>query len=517
MVSDNHFPRIPSHGSKGNLGVTKQASNSGLKKMMNTLRMHGHDSLMESFFRRVVRDEVKRKLQEHLFSREKINEGGKSGARSLELCFINNNKLPDTTFTKTNVIPKDEPLQVALFDVRSKSIVNEGPFSSMKIEICPIQGEFESCEDDDWSETEFNDNILHERENKEPLLVGDRVVTLKNGVGSISKIMFNDNSGWVRNKKFRLGAKAMRNGENIKEGRSQAFRVKDIRGESYKKHYPPLLMDDVWRLEKIAENGKFRERLNSNGIYTVKDLLRLLVINESSLHEKFGKIQKKCWSAIIEHARSCVLDEYMLYSYEIIGEPIMLLFNVIYELVGVTFDKQKFYLPDDLTFTPSQKNWVEIVKQDAYKNIENLKAIDEGLLNCISLEARIKSTQEQDLQHIDISAANVNDDGMQNVEINVDPVADIRGIPENSYGHSTYTISEPDYDVSFDNFDEAEFSTFVDLLNFDMDVSNIEKPKAVWCKIRAVVKWGISVRRVVAAKRNEPLSFYKVYDISAIF
>lgn len=140
------------------------------------------------------------------------------------------------------------------------------------------------------------------------------------------------------------------------------------------------------------------------------------------------------------------------------------------------------------TFVLFLQNWVEIVKQDAYKNIEKLKAIDEGLLNCISLEARIKSTQEQDLQHIDISAANVNDDGMQNVEINVDPVADIREIPENSYGHSTYAISEPDYDVSFDNFDGAEFSTFVDLQNFGMDVSNIEKPKAVWCKIRAVVK-----------------------------
>ncbi|CAL5194815.1 unnamed protein product [Lathyrus oleraceus] len=517
MVSDNQFRRIPSHGSKRNLGLTKQASNSGLKYVINTLRMNANDSfLMESFIRGVVRDVVERKVQERVFSREKTNEGGKSGVRSLEICFINDDKLPDTTFTKTNIIPKDEPLQVALFDVRSKSIVNEGPFSSMKIEICPIQGEFESCEDDDWSETEFNDNILHERENKEPLLVGDRVVTLKNGVGSISEIMFNDNSRWARKKKFSLGAKAMKNGENIKEGRSRAFRVKDIRGEAYKKHYPPLLMDEVWRLEKIAENGKFRDRLNSNGVHTVKDLLRLLIINESSLHKKFGKIQKKCWSAIIEHARSCVVDEYMLYSYEIIGEPIMLLFNVIYELVGVTFDKQKFYLPDDLTFTPSQKNWVEIVKQDAYKNIENLKAIDEGLLNCITLEARIKSTQEQDLQHIDISAANVND-GMQNVEINVDPVADIREIPENNYGHSTYAISEPDYDVSFDNFDGAEFSTFVDLLNFDMDVSNIEKPKAVWCKIRAVVKWGISVRRVVAAKRNEPLSIYKVYDISSIF
>ncbi|XP_058740520.1 calmodulin-binding protein 60 B-like [Vicia villosa] len=506
MVSDNHFLRIPSHGSKWNLGVTNQTSNSGLKKMINALKMNGHDSLMESFFRGVVRDEVERKLQELLFSREKINEGGRSRARSLELCFINNNKLPIMTFTKTNIIPKDEPFQVALLDVRSKSIVNEGPLSSMKIEICPIKSVFESCDDEDWTENEFKDNILHERKNKEPLLDGDRFVTLENGVGSISKIIFTDNSGWVRNKKFSLGAKAMENGDIIKEGRSQAFRVKDVRGESYKKHYPPLLNDEVWRLEKIAENGKFRERLNINEIHTVKDLLRLLMVNGSSLHKKFGKIQKKCWLAIVEHARSCVVDDYKLYCYEIIGQPILLLFNVIYELVGVTFGEQKFYLPDDLTLTPNQKNSVEIVKQDAYKNIGNLREIDEAVLNSISLEARIKSTQDlQGYVEPFISSSNVND-RMQNVEINVDPVPDIREIPGNNY------------DVSFGNFDEAECSTLVDLLNSEMDItSNSEKPKAVWCKIRAVVKWRISgKRRVAAAKKNEQLSVYKVYDISAI-
>ncbi|CAI8615361.1 unnamed protein product [Vicia faba] len=461
--------KIPSHVPKWNLGVTKQAS-----------------------------------------IREKDNEDGKSGTRSLELRFINDDKLPISTFTKTNITPKNEPLQVELFDVRSKSIVNDGPFSSIKIQICPIQGKFESCDDEDWIQTEFNDNILHQRENKEPLLVGDRIVALKNGVASISKIIFTDNSAWVRSKKFRLGARAMKNGEIIKEGISQAFRVKHIRGEAYKKHYPPYLklMDDVWRLEKIAKDGPYHKRLHNNGIHTVKDLLRLLITNESSLHEKFEKIQKKCWSDIIEHARSCVVDDYTLYSYAI-GEPILLLFNVIYELVGVTFDAQKFYLPDDLRLTPIQKNLVEMVKKDAYKNIENLKAIDEGTLNSISLEACIKSSKEQDLQHFDISAENGNN-GMENVEMNVDPVADIREIGENNYGHSIENLINVSY------FDGAEWSTLVDLLNSDMEISNSEKPKAVWCKIRAVVKWGITVRRVAAAKRNEHLCCYKVYDISAI-
>ncbi|KAL5060893.1 hypothetical protein RYX36_032497, partial [Vicia faba] len=396
----------PILGSKRNHGVTKQTSNSRLKRMLK--RMNAHDSLlMKSFIRGEVRDEVERKFQELLVSREKINEVGKSGTRSLELRFINDDKLPISTFTKTNITPKNEPLQVALFDVRSKSIVNEGPLSSIKIQICPIQGKFESCDDEDWIQTEFNDNILHQRENKEPLLVGDRIVALKNGVASISKIIFTDNSAWVRSKKFRLGARAMKNGEIIKEGISQAFRVKHIRGE----------------------------------------------------------------------------DDFKLYSYEMIGQPILLLFNVIYEVVGVTFDAQEFYLPDDLTLTPNQKNLIETVKQDAYQNIEKLKAIHEAVLNSISLEACIKSTQEKDLQHFDISIANF-DGGMQNVQIIADPVPDINEMPQISY------------DALLDFFGGAESSTFVDLLNSDMEISNSEKPKALWCKIRAVVKWGISVRRV---------------------
>ncbi|MCI21603.1 hypothetical protein A2U01_0042772, partial [Trifolium medium] len=171
-------------------------------------------------------------------------------------------KLPDTVFTKSSIISKDEPLQIALVDVGSKSIVNEGSFSSIKIEICALDGEFGSCGSEDWTETQFNDNILRERDGKEPLLVGNhKIITLENGVASVSKIMFTDNSRWLRGKKFRLGVKAMQNGEKIKEGRSQPFRVKDNRGESYQKHYPPHLNDDVWRLKKIAKDGIFHKRL----------------------------------------------------------------------------------------------------------------------------------------------------------------------------------------------------------------------------------------------------------------
>jgi hypothetical protein len=51
----------------------------------------------------------------------------------------------------------------------------------------------------------------------------------------------------------------------------------------YKKHYPPALEDDVWRLEKIGKDGSFHKRLNQAGIFTVEDFLRLVVRDQQKL------------------------------------------------------------------------------------------------------------------------------------------------------------------------------------------------------------------------------------------
>lgn len=52
---------------------------------------------------------------------------------------------------------------------------------------------------------------------------------------------------------------------------------------AYKKHYPPSLGDDVWRLEKIGKNGAFDKRLADAGIRTVQDFLKQLVIDPGHL------------------------------------------------------------------------------------------------------------------------------------------------------------------------------------------------------------------------------------------
>ncbi|GAU11436.1 hypothetical protein TSUD_344270, partial [Trifolium subterraneum] len=109
----------------------------------------------------------------------------------------------------------------------------------------------------------------------------------------------------------------------------------------------------------------------------------------------FGKIPKKSWFAIIEHAKKCVVDDYKLYSYVANGQQIALIFNAIYELVGVANDAQNYYIPK--TLTPNLQNIVEVVKRDAYKNADNnLVPMDEAQLNSVSLAACLKSAAQPD-------------------------------------------------------------------------------------------------------------------------
>ncbi len=54
-------------------------------------------------------------------------------------------------------------------------------------------------------------------------------------------------------------------------------------GPVYKKHYPPALNDEVWRLDKIGKDGAFHKRLNQAKIMTVEDFLRLVVMDPQRL------------------------------------------------------------------------------------------------------------------------------------------------------------------------------------------------------------------------------------------
>ena len=69
--------------------------------------------------------------------------------------------------------------------------------------------------------------------------------------------------------------------------------------------------------------------------------------------QKFGNISNKSWAAITEHAKACVIDDYNLYIYHTAEQPVGLLFNSVYMLVGVIFDGHNYCSPD--TLTPNEK------------------------------------------------------------------------------------------------------------------------------------------------------------------
>lgn len=152
--------------------------------------------------------------------------------RSWELHFFND--LPSTIFTGNRVESEgSRPIEMVIRDAHSKAIIKSGPLSSIKIEILVLDGDF-AADGDDWTQNEFNTNIVREREGRRPLATGNLFVTLRCGVGYVDNVSFTDNSSWIRSRKFRLGARTVSGISNevrIREARSNAFVVKDHRGE----------------------------------------------------------------------------------------------------------------------------------------------------------------------------------------------------------------------------------------------------------------------------------------------
>ncbi|XP_040963774.1 calmodulin-binding protein 60 A isoform X4 [Gossypium hirsutum] len=252
---------------------------------------HLLEPVLEPLIRRVVKEEVELALRKHLNNMKR--NGGKevnsSESRSLQLQFLNNLSLP--VFTGARIEAEDcSTIKVAIVDALTGQIVTSGPESSAKIEVVVLEGDFDGDEEDNWAVEEFNNNIVKEREGKKPLLTGDAFLTLTEGIGLVGEISFTDNSSWTRCRRFRLGARVVdgSGGTRVREAKTESFIVRDHRGELYKKHHPPSLSDEVWRLEKIGKDGAFHKRLSRENINTVKDFLTMLCINPPRLQHIFA-------------------------------------------------------------------------------------------------------------------------------------------------------------------------------------------------------------------------------------
>ncbi|XP_030534284.1 protein SAR DEFICIENT 1-like [Rhodamnia argentea] len=266
---------------------------------------------LEPMLRRVVNEEVERSLARCSRTLTRVPSLRMQALEpsSLELRFSKSLNLP--IFTGSKIMDVDgSQLQIILVDTRGDQAVLTSLPSLIKVEIVVLDGDFPPGDRTNWTSEEFERNIVRERQGKRPLLAGELSVTMRNnGMASIGEIELTDNSSWIRSRKFRLGARVSPGsyqGVRIHEAMTEAFTVKDHRGELYKKHYPPQLGDEVWRLEKIGKEGAFHKKLGDAGINTVQDFLKLSVVDPSKLRKILGPgMSEKIWDATIKHARTC--------------------------------------------------------------------------------------------------------------------------------------------------------------------------------------------------------------------
>ncbi|XP_059637265.1 calmodulin-binding protein 60 B [Cornus florida] len=337
-------------------------------------------SSLEPILRRVVSEEVERALAKlgparvnGRLSPKRIE--GQDG-RNLQLQFRCRLSMPLFTGGKVEG-EQGAAIHIVLVDANKGHVVTTGPESSVKLDVVVLEGDFNNENDEDWMQEEFESHVVKERDGKRPLLNGDLQVTLKEGVGTLGELTFTDNSSWIRSRKFRLGVKVALGfcaGIRIREAKTEAFTVKDHRGELYKKHYPPALTDEVWRLEKIGKDGSFHKRLNSEQISTVEDFLKLLVKDSQKLRTILGSgMSNRMWEALIDHAKTCSLSGKLYVYYTNETRNVGVVFNNIYQLSGLISGEQ-YYSADSLS--DSQKVFVDSLLKKAYDNWDQVVVYD---------------------------------------------------------------------------------------------------------------------------------------------
>ncbi|CAN1198463.1 Calmodulin-binding protein 60 C, partial [Linum perenne] len=330
-------------------------------------------SSLEPILRRVVSEEVERALAK--LGPPRINGRWASpkrieglGGRKLQLQFRSQLSLPLFTGGKVEG-EQGAAIHVVLLDAKTGHVVTSGPEASAKLDVIVLEGDFNNEDEEDWTEEDFESHVVKEREGKRPLLTGELQVVLKEGVGTLGEFTFTDNSSWIRSRKFRLGLKVASGyceGMRIREAKTEAFTVKDHRGELYKKHYPPALNDEVWRLEKIGKDGSFHKKLNQQGIFTVEDFLRLAVKDAHKLRNILGSgMSNKMWEALLEHAKTCVLSGKLYVYYPEDSRNVGVVFDNIYQLNGLISGDQ-YYSADSLS--DEQKVYVDTLVKKAYEN-----------------------------------------------------------------------------------------------------------------------------------------------------
>ncbi|GLT71933.1 hypothetical protein SLA2020_439150 [Shorea laevis] len=143
----------------------------------------------------------------------------------------------------------------------------------------------------------------------------------------------------------------------------------------YKKHHPPQLEDEVWRLEKIGKDGAFHKKLGKEGITTVQEFLKLSVVDPLKLRRILGiGMSEKIWEATLKHARTCTLGN-KLYVFR--RHNFALTLNPICQVLRAEIDGQ-IYSSRDLNNI--NRTDMEKLVREAYNTWNSLQEVD-GTLN----------------------------------------------------------------------------------------------------------------------------------------
>ncbi|XP_051147583.1 protein SAR DEFICIENT 1 [Andrographis paniculata] len=349
-------------------------------------------SALEPMLRRVVSEEVENELRRRRtatgncpISRmlpdsaaELCSTTTAMATASLRLAFTQRLSLP--IFTGTKIVGADgNSLQMVLVDAQANKIPH-----AVKVEIVVLDGDFPK-DDAPWTDADFDKSIVKERTGKRPLLAGDLCITMRDGVASVAgDIEFTDNSSWIRSRKFRIGARALPSTSTSTEGGAgggviihsaitEPFVVKDHRGELYKKHHPPALEDQVWRLEKIGKGGAFHQKLAAEGISTVQDFLKLFHVNPNKLRKILGGgMSEKMWEATLKHAKECVVGNKL---YKLHAGDCTLTFSPVCQLIGFESNGQVLHHHTHFR-TTMQTAYIESLVKDAYAKWDRLEIVE---------------------------------------------------------------------------------------------------------------------------------------------
>lgn len=350
-----------------------------IKEVVKVNFLDNFCSALEPMLRKVVHEEVESGLRRYSRS---IGRSPSLRIKALEpsnLRLIFNKKLSLPIFTNSKIMDSNGqyPLHLLLVDATGDCLVPTTLGTPIKIEIVVLDGDFPSGEN--WTHEDFNKNIVKERAGKRPLVTGELNITMRDGVASLGDLEFTDNSSWIRSRRFRIGAKVVHigNGQNsirIMEAMTDSFMVKDHRGELYKKHYPPALGDDVWRLEKIGKDGTFHKKLISHGIETVQDFLKLANIDPHKIRRILGNgMSEKMWEVTYRHAKTCEMGTK---SYIARGPNYILILNPICQVIRAIINGQICHSRE---LRGIQRSYIENLVRNAFTNWSSLEEVDGGL------------------------------------------------------------------------------------------------------------------------------------------